>query len=358
MKKRVTLDDIAAACNTSPATVSLALRNRAGVSRERRAEILETAQKLGYVPKRRDGRGDGAPMRPVALVFRTPNWTAERTAPALNHFYSWVLTGIQDGATEHRLNLNLGTIPVDINNHATTLPEMLRSRPLDGVLLVGAFQEETVASVRELAGGGNLPMVLVDNITPGLRVDWVTSEHWQGMAEATRHLIDAGHREIAFAGLPDGIDRNFDLRRAGYYRAMEESGLLTAELNAGAAVATLREDLEQRRGTFTALACANDHTAALMVNTARSVGIDVPNELSVVGFDDTTEGRHIHPAISTMSVDKPGMGRLAVKMLHYRLDWPDGAPMHMSLGTHLIRRESVMAHQADEAIEKAPVGSV
>jgi DNA-binding LacI/PurR family transcriptional regulator len=170
MNKRVTLDDIAAACNTSPATVSLALRNRAGVSRARRAEILEVAHRMGYVARPREARPSGEPMRNVALVFRTPDWTAERGAPALNHFYSWVLTGIQDGANRHRLNLNLGTVPVNLDNEATTLPAMLSSQPHDGVLLVGAFQEATVVSVIEQAGE-RVPAVLVDSMSLVLSVE-------------------------------------------------------------------------------------------------------------------------------------------------------------------------------------------
>lgn len=347
MKKRVTLEDIAAACNTSPATVSLALRNRAGVSRERRAEILEAAHRLGYVSQQRDSRDDVPPLRNVALIFRTPDWTEERSAPALNHFYSWVLTGIQDGASRHRINLNLGTIPVNIDNEATTLPDMLGVQPLAGVLLVGAFKEETVANVKERLGDGSTPMVLVDNMAPDLRVDSVTTEHRAGMADATRALIARGHRSIGFAGPPPGVDRNFDLRRAGYVDAMREHGLPTQDFDVGMNLDRLRIALQERRGAFTALVCANDYTATLIVHAARRAGIEVPGELSLIGFDDTTDARHIHPTISTMAVDKEGLGRLAVKLLAYRLEWPDAAPMHLSLGTHLIQRESVADMQMD-----------
>lgn len=348
MNKRVTLDDIAAACNASPATVSLALRNRAGVSRARRAQILETARALGYVARTRHSDGDTTPMRNIALIFRTPDWTAERSAPALNHFYSWVLTGIQDGATERRMNLNLGTIPVDIDNHATTLPEMLLSQPLDGVLLVGAFQEVTVTSVREMVAGGRGAMVLVDGVAPNLDVDSVTSDHVHGMATATRHLVEHGHREIGFAGPQAGVDGNFDLRRAGFRQAMAEAGLEAGELIIGVDVDAVQHTLARERHRFTALACANDHTATLIVQAGRRIGLEVPRDLSLIGFDDTMEGRQSHPTISTMAVDKPGMGLLAVKILQHRLDHPDAAPMQLSLGTRLIERESVLPHLATE----------
>lgn len=349
MKKRVTLDDIAAACDTSPATVSLALRNRAGVSRSRRAEILETARRLGYIARSRNPDGDSSPVRNIALIFRTPDWTAERTSPALNHFYSWVLTGIQDGANEHRMNLNLGTIPVDIDNRATTLPDMLLSQPLDGVLLVGAFQEGAVASVREKVAGGSRVMVLVDGIALSLEIDSVTSDHRRGMATATRHLIEQGHRRIGFAGPPLGVDGNFDLRRAGFQAAMAEAGLAPGKMDIGLEIEDVQDSLVSTRNSFTALACANDHTATLIVQAGRRVGIDVPNDLSLIGFDDTAEGRQSHPTISTMAVDKAGMGLIAVNMLDYRLNWPDAASMQMSLGTRLIQRESIRSRQPEDA---------
>jgi LacI family transcriptional regulator len=355
LKKRVTLDDIAAACDASPATVSLALRNRPGVSRQRRAEILAVANKLGYVAQQRDARPDGEPMRNVALVFRTPAWTAERSAPALNHFYSWVLTGIQDGATRQHLNLNLGTIPVNVDNEATTLPRMLASQPLDGVLLVGAFHEETVRAVIAEVGGDRTPMVLVDNEAPGLRVDSVTSDHRGGMAEATRHLIARGHRAIGFAGSSPGVDANFDLRRAGYEDAMRDAGLPVHDLPVGSDDDDdLVAALSVRRGELTALACANDYTATLVVHAARRASIDVPGELSLIGFDDTMDARQSHPQLSTMAVDKAGLGRLAVTILDYRLDWPDAAPMRMSLVTRLVQRDSVVQRAAASDTAREP----
>lgn len=357
MKKRVTLDDIAAACNTSPATVSLALRNRAGVSRARRAEILETARRLGYVARHRAMEPDAPPMRNVALIFRTPDWTAERSAPALNQFYSWVLTGIQDGAGAHRMNLNLGTIPVDVSNHATTLPDLLLAQPLDGVLLVGAFQEETVVALRDRVQGAATPMVLVDGVAAELDIDSVTSDHRRGMATATQHLISQGHRRIAFAGPPAGVDANFDLRRTGYRDAVSEAGLPADEIDIGLEDDELPALLARWRGKITALVCGNDHLATVIVQAARRAGIGVPDDLSLIGFDDTMEGRHSHPTISTMAVDKAGIGLLAVKLLQHRLDWPEAAPMQLTLGTRLIERESVaMCAAPDGQIDVAVDG--
>ncbi len=350
MKKRVTLDDIAAACGTSSASVSLALRNRPGVSRQRRAEILRVANELGYIAPGRDARGASATMRTIALIFRTPSWTAERAAPALNHFYSWVLTGIQDGANQHQLNLSLGTIPVDVDNGVTTLPNMLASQPLDGVLLVGAFYEETVRAVIERVGTDRIPMVLVDNQISDLGVDSVTSDHRQGMVLATNHLIASGHRAIGFAGLPRGADNNFDLRREGYADAMRAAGLPEYHVIVDADGDDPRMVEAIRRDGLTALACANDHTATLVLRAARRAGLEVPADLSLIGYDDTAESQHSVPMLSTMAVDKPALGRLATKVLDYRLEWPETAPIQVTVGTRLVERQSVRRLGADKTV--------
>src|SRR5690242_15062814 len=116
MSSRVTLDDIAEASRTSPATVSLALRNKPGVSQATRVRILSIAQSLGYQRAPRQTEDDGQAMRNLAMIFRTWRGGPERSSPALNRFYSWVMAGIQNAASLHQLNLVLVTIPVDVRN--------------------------------------------------------------------------------------------------------------------------------------------------------------------------------------------------------------------------------------------------
>lgn len=121
-RRRVTLDEVASVSNASSATVPLALRNKPGVIRETRERILATAHALGSQRTIRAGRGNGAALRNIAVVLRTWSEGPERSSPALNPFYSWVLTGVQEAGNDAAMNLLLGTIPVDAENRPLDLP--------------------------------------------------------------------------------------------------------------------------------------------------------------------------------------------------------------------------------------------
>jgi len=340
MSGRVTLEDIAHASDSSLATVSLALRNKPGVSRAKREHILSIARSLGYErPVRATDAGDTA-VRNVALIFRTPDSGPERASPALNRFYSWVLSGIQDAADDAQMNLLLGSIPVDIRNDPRELPRRILATDVDGVLLVGAFRDETVRRVIELLGTRSPALVLVDNKGSAHGLDSIGSMNREGTQEATRYLIGRGHRRIAFAGRQSGRDPNFDDRYLGYRDAMAAAGLATGMIEiTGEAV----ELPEHAPGAFpfTAVVCGNDHAAWLLVRALQARGIHVPDDVSVIGFDDTDHARESVPALTTMAVDTLSMGRLAVRVLDFRLTAPEAAGINVLLQPRLVERDSV-----------------
>lgn len=112
-RRRVTIDQVAAASGASSASVSLALRNKPGVSRNTRERILAAAQELGYSGAVRAGNPKAPALLNIALIFRTWSENPEQTAPAVSPFYSSVLAGIQEAGVDSAMNLLLGTIPVD-----------------------------------------------------------------------------------------------------------------------------------------------------------------------------------------------------------------------------------------------------
>jgi LacI family transcriptional regulator len=340
MSGRVTLEDIAQASDASLATVSLALRNKPGVSRAKREHILNIARSLGYERPVRAGDDDAVAVRNVALIFRTPDSGPERASPALNRFYSWVLSGIQDAADDAQMNLLLGSIPVDIRNTPKELPRRILATDVDGVLLVGAFRDETVHRVIELLGTRAPAIVLVDNNGGAHALDSVGSMNREGTREATRYLIDRGHRRIAFAGRQAGRDPNFDDRYLGYCDVMAEAGLATGMIEITGDTVELPVHAPGEF-PFTAVVCGNDHAAWLLSRALQTRGIAVPGDVSIVGFDDTDHARDAVPALTTMAVDTLSMGRLAVRLLDFRLTAPEAARATLQLQPRLVERESV-----------------
>ncbi len=340
-KRRVTLDEVANASNASAATVSLALRNKPGVSRETRERILATAHALGYQRTIRAGRDNGAALRNIAVVFRTWSDGPERSSPALNPFYSWVLTGVQEAGNDAAVNLLLGTIPVDATNHPIDVPVAMLKQPLDGVLLVGSHRKATIDMALERLGNPAPPVVLVDALDQGHGLDSVSSDNRGGAYAATRFMIAAGHRRIGYVGPSSAWDPNFAQRVAGFRQALADHGLEPADISEypdeGAGSLALGTALT----STTASVCGNDDFALAMLREAVSQGVSIPADHSVIGFDDTRHSRDATPPLSTMAVDKLALGRLAVQALEYRIKWPESAPVSVVTAPQLIQRGSV-----------------
>lgn len=348
-RTRVTLDDVAEASEASSAAVSLALRNKPGVSRETRERIVATAHALGYQRPNRTVPSDGVAVRNIALIFRTWSQGPERSSPALNPFYSWVLTGIQETAALARMNMLLGTIPVDSANTTAHLSEHLLDQPLDGVLLVGSLRPETIADVLDLVGDPAPPIVLVDSDDRTHELDTVSSDNTRGGEAAAETLLSLGHRALSYVGPVSTWEPNFRERLVGFRIALADRQLAPMHVIESDLADISREGVVRLLGSSTGVVCGNDDVALWLLRMAGQLDVRIPDDVSVIGFDDTTAARHAQPPLTTMAVDKITMGRMAVQLLDHRIDWPDAAPIHLSMTPRLVRRESDRTRSATAA---------
>lgn len=344
MGRRVTIDDIARQSNASASTVSLVLRNKPGIGAETRERVLATARALGYQGRPPAPVESGQGVLTVGLVLRARSQSRDVRLPIVNGFYSWVVTGIDLAARERRVNLLYATLPVDDENRPLDLPRHLLDQPLDGLLLVGAFAEGTVG---EVVGARALPTVLVDACAGAHDCDAVVSDNRGGARAAVTHLLQRGHRHIALAGPGRRTDVNFRERRDGFLQALREHGLAERadEDSQGAAesVAEAVAALLRRRPELTAIFGCNDEFAIAALQAARALGRRVPEDLSIIGFDDIERAMQTTPPLTTMAVDKVSMGRLAVQALAHRLAWPDATTTLTVLRPRLMERGSVAA---------------
>jgi LacI family transcriptional regulator len=341
MSRKVTIEDIARQSNASASTVSLVLRNRPGISTETRQRVLDAARALGYRRRAVGPEEQGKETLTVGMALRARNRTPDTSLPVVNPFYSWVLTGIETAARQHRINLLYATIPVDEGNRPIDLPHQLLDQSLDGLFLIGAFDDATVT---EIAGTRPTPIVLVDNHAGPHDHDTVTSHNRVGSYDAVAHLIRQGHRHIALAALHREADPVFAERREGYLQVLREHGLPDFSIECGAmADASAVVRALDRHPEITAVFGCNDALAIATLRAAAQSGRRVPDDLSVVGFDDIELAMHTTPTLTTMAVDKVSMGRVAVQTLLFRLAWPDAAPMLTQLRPRLIERGSVAA---------------
>lgn len=339
MAQRVTLETIARASGVSLATVSLVLRDKPGIHAETRRRVLGAARQLGYQRKPAELLVPPA-LQQIGVLIRS----RADDLPQTNPFYAPVLAGIEAICRKQQINMLYATVPVDEDNHPQELPRMLMEDQLDGLLLVGAFVDATITRLMQRRA---IPTVLVDSYAADNSYDSVVSDNFRGAYQAVAYLIRNGHQHIGMAGsLPRGYPSIAE-RRRGYLQALGDHGqaepyFADCHFNPSEAVVSTQA-LLRRAPQITALFCANDHMAVSAAQAARALGLRLPEDLSIIGFDDIELSAHVLPPLTTMQVDKVGMGRMAVQLLANRAEQPAAGGVTLMLRPTLIERQSVRA---------------
>jgi len=339
----VTVRDVAHHARVSSGTVSRVLNGLDGVDEKLKARVLLAVQQLGYVhvPVRRS-----APVSEIGFLLIVRDVEESRSQVA--RFWADVLFGAEQAARESGTRIVFRALH-GLDDAPESALEQLADLRLRAALLVGPATARTVGALRE----AGLSLVLVDNAIGGSQVAAVLSDNFFGTTQLVDHLVALGHRDIAFIGGPAEPGRpgtnaihSIWWRALGFRTALEQHGLpVRPELiegcdltQAGGAEATRRL---LNAGRFTAVVAANDPTAAGVMLALAGAGISVPDQVSVVGFDDDP-AVHTEPALTTAHVDTQAMAELAVRLAMDSLAGAAvGAPhMTCTLPVHLVIRNS------------------
>lgn len=336
---KVTITDIARETGVSPATVSLVLRDKPGVGTETRQRVLDKAQALGYIYSP-SAQSSNNTIKSIGLVIKA----GPGDLPDANNFYTPVLAGIEAICRKNNINLMFSNIPVDELNQPTELPRLVIETEVDGLLLVGVDLDKTLTAT---ISQREIPVVLVDAYAYGNPYDTVVSDNVAGGYRATRYLIDNGHRHIAIVGSQPEAYPSIRERREGYIQAITEADLTTYFADCHLlpqAVTQSFPDFLKAHPDVTAIFGCNDDVAIAAMQTARDLGRHVPDDLAIIGFDNILLAQHITPALTTMRIDKMGMGRLAAQSLLNRIEFPEAGQIRVVITPSLIERQSVRPH--------------
>lgn len=341
LRAKVTIQDIARETGVSPAAVSLALRDKPGVSPETKQRILDSAAALGYLLESRPGPGSRTSAGSIGLIVKV----RPDDIPTANQFYGPMLAGIEAACRQSQINLYFAHLQVDERNNALEAPRLLTEPTADGLLFLGIRLND---SIQRILDRQRSPIVLVDAYASTDAYDAVTIDNEAGAHRATSYLIEQGHRHIAIAGSLPVSYPSVQQRRQGYEQALAEHGLMPHFIDsvlhpdaAQPAVAAYLVDHPEVSAIFG----GNDEVTIAAMNAARQVGRRLPDDLSVIGFDNISLAQHVMPALSTMRIDKVGMGRLAAQLLFDRIEHPDMGRVELVMSPELIERDSVMARR-------------
>jgi LacI family transcriptional regulator len=336
--ERTTLRQVAEYAGVSLGTASQALGNKLNVSPETRNRVLEAAATLGYKQAVRTPVLVNKKLNTIGLLTKDDN----TTQPALNPFYSHILSGAEHECQRLRISLMYATVKVDERNRPQELPAMLLGAQVDGLIVVGAFLEEAIAAISKQATPN---VVLVDAYAPSQPFDSVVIDNISGAESAVEYLIAQGHRNIGLVGSQSDGYPSIRERRKGYTRTLRDHQLPNTYIEDGPLTRDGGEDatrrLLQRAPEVTAIFACNDEVAFGAMNAARELGRHIPADLSIVGFDDIDPAQGAVPPLTTIHVDKALMGALAVRHLDTRATNPGQTTVKTLVSTRLIVRKSV-----------------
>jgi len=329
---RVTIREVADQAGVSIATVSRVLNGRGDVSPETRELVSRIIQERGYVANR-NARGLSAGRTGlvgvlVPLVFPV--------------YFSAILSGASEALYEHDLRVLLSPTGHE-HDREVTLIERLAHGLTDGALIV--LPEESSEELERLLDAGYNFVVVDPRLRLNGRIPSVSAAHTSGADQAMRHLLELGHRRIAAITGPSGWVATED-RLRGYHAALAAAGILPDpalevesdfEIAGGAKAA---EELLDLADPPTAVFAFNDNLAIGAIQAARSRGLRVPEDLSVVGFDDSEHATIVSPALTTVRQPLAELGRTAVSLLTRLLERQRFETLHIELGTRLVVRES------------------
>ncbi len=330
----LTQPEIARRLGVSVATISRVVNDQPGVSNQLRQQVLQVLQELRYTPNANARSLATDQTSTVGFVVAMPEQTGVD-----DPFYSKIMAGVEAQLASRDYQVLLTTIEAQPASWGDTLPIVAKGR-VDGLIIAGPPTPRQL--ILNLIAAGT-PIVLVDNCLPQQDVNCILSDNEGGLYEATRHMVQHGHRHIAFLCGPTQWVSNHE-REVGYRRAMAEAGLQARVLYAKeTTIASGQKMLDEgltRWPELTAICAANDPVAIGAIRAAQQRGRRVPRDLAVIGYDDIAWAALNSPPLTTVHVYKRRMGQLAALQLLELLEAPETVPARSIVATDLVIRES------------------
>jgi len=317
---RPTMEDVAARAGVSRALVSLVMRGSPKVSPARRTAVLEAAAELGYSPH--------AMAR--SLASRTSHVLGVMVSDLHNPFWAEVVDGLDAAGRAAGFELVINTGGRSPARERQALESLTSFRPA-GLALLGP-----VVSSSAITTAADIPLVLVSRSSRLSTVDTVNDDGRAGSALAVDHLVALGHREIVH--IDGGTGSQSAPRRTGYRVAMARHGLAPRVVSGEYTEAAGAVAVRSLRQPFTAVIAANDLNAVGVLSALAEAGLRVPEDVSVVGYDNTWLASLRHIGLTTIDQPRAEMGRLAAEALISRVRGERTKPARLVVPPTLVVR--------------------
>ncbi|MBK8023092.1 MAG: LacI family DNA-binding transcriptional regulator [Chloroflexi bacterium] len=331
-KHRATIKDVARASGLSSATVSRVLSGYEFVKDSTRSRVMEAVEQLGYVASLPARSLAGGRSRMIGLLV-----------PNLDVGYVGTITqGVDKALSESNCDLVLYTSHHQLSKE-TYYVNAIANGITEGLLLIAPqFPSAYLDMLRER----DFPYVIIDQADPTENSGVVEATNYQGAYEATQYLCKLGHTRIAFIKGSLNVWSAVE-RLRGYQAALADCGIpsrteliLDGDYQQQGAYEATKHVLANVDPPPTALFASNDISAFGAMDAAREHGFTIPDDISIIGFDDIPQASLVYPKLTTVRQPLEQMGQVAAEMLMERIEDRSRPPQRITLATHLVIRDS------------------
>lgn len=327
--------DIAQMLGVSTATISLVLNNKPGVGEQKRQEIIEKIRELGCDHLLKD----------VPVINGNIGFVVYKTVGRIideSPFFTYILEGLNNSLSGYGYNLSF--VYMNKDTDVEIQKTQLRTSDCKGFIIFGVEMKRDDLQVFVDSG---LPFVVLDNSFQDSDVDSVAINNSQGISKVMQYCYEMGHRRIGYIRCRDRIT-SFEERYRAYKRWLgylglpfDESIVCDVDYSEQMVRRGIKEYLENINTPPTVFVAENDFLACSALQGIQDFGYRVPEDISVIGFDDRPICQMMVPAVTTVNVPKDAFGASAVEMLMAKMKTARSYSLKTEIGTRLIERESV-----------------
>lgn len=351
-----TLRELADRLGVSVATVSRALNDKPGVGAETRRRVLELAQELQYQPNLAARSLATSRTQNVLFIVHRRHFMGTK-----DPFYPYIMQGLEEALTGEGYSVILVTISDSQLKAGPTAMSVFREPRPSAIVMAGPdISSSFILATMTL----DIKTILVDNALRKTSLPAVLQDNQAGCRAATHHLIDVhGHENIALLRGPNGWISSEE-RTAGYVLEMTSAGLQPIIYSAADTTIETGQEVAlqalQTRPETTAFVAINDAMAIGAIRAAREMGLNVPEDLAIVGFDNISWSGYADPPLTTVSVPMRDMGRMTARVLLDRINGTLSTSTRTIAATDLVVRASCGCSESsgnipDRATEKKKI---
>jgi len=338
----ITIKDVAKLAGVSPSTVSRVLNKTAPISEETSERIYRAMEELKYVPNDIARSFASGSSRAIAIAINVSD------APAYsNSFFSNTVFGIETAAHQNGYNL-IVTGTNERYGGVASLEKLVRSKKIDGLILPVSILQPSLVKVIVAA---DFPCVVLGRVKePAGKISWVDIDNAQAGANAVRHLLNRGYRNVAFVARSTRELFSRD-RLEGYHAELNRAGvagfpayIISPDSSFEEAEKCFRILLSGERVPDSVI-CGDDRIALAALRCAGGMGIRVPEDLGILCFDNTEVTELAETGITAVDVDTFELGRIAAQTLLRRIEKPEAGANQSRISTRVIKRQSTAKEQ-------------